>query len=506
MIDTTFHPTGPGTGVLGRTGVGGGRLGAAARAGAVLAATLLFCWMALWNGQPFLHPDSPSYVRGAETAVTTLFGDRFATEWTAPASSTASGAAPGATADGEVGGGRSIAYGLLAWLGAVAGGFWLTVLVQALAAAVLLEAVLRALGRGGLIPYAAVAALLAFATPLPFFTGFVMPDIWAGLAIGALAALFAFPDRLTRGDGLRLGSLIVFAALAHNSVVLILLALTAAGGSIAFVRGSRGPRPWAGLLAGAMAVAAALAAALVFNTAVERTTGRAPVMPPFLTARVIADGPGLRYVRERCGEAEFEVCLYADKLPLPVDAFLWSPTRGVFSNASPESRRELSAEQTRFALAVFSAYPAEQIAASARNAAAQLVRADLEDFEYLPPFMADMTPRVAEPHRSRFQSVRAIDAGLPLAALERIYAAAALLCLIGAAVLLSRRPAGEVRPEAALFFALVAVGLLANAAVCGALSALHGRYQARVLWLLPLAFAALAATAGSLAGRKAVAP
>jgi hypothetical protein len=81
LIDTTISPTGPGTLALGER-----RAGAAARVAAVLAASLLFCWMAVWNGQPFLHPDSPSYAAGAETAVTTLFGERFATEWTAPQS------------------------------------------------------------------------------------------------------------------------------------------------------------------------------------------------------------------------------------------------------------------------------------------------------------------------------------------------------------------------------------------------------------------------------------
>lgn len=497
MIDTTADPAGSGTLALRGRG-----LSAAARVAAVLAAALLFCWMAVWNGQPFLHPDSPSYVAGAETAVTTLFGDRFATEWTAPST----GAPTGAAADGEVGGGRSIFYALLAWAGAVTGDFWLTIAVQGLAAAILLEAVLRALGRPGLGLYGAVAAVLAFATPLPFFTGFVMPDVWAGVAIGAWAALFALAGRMTRGDVLRLGALTVFAALAHNSVVLIVLALTLAGGLLAFIRGARGPNPWTGLLVGFLAVSTAVAGTLVFSTAVERTTGAAPVMPPFLTARAIADGPGLRYVREQCDDAEFEVCRYADKLPLAVDAFLWSPSQGVYSTATPESRREMSAEQTRFALAAASAYPAQQAAATARNIAAQLVRMDLEDFEYLLPFMADMTPRVAEPHRSRFTAVRAIDAGLPLALLERLYAASVVLSLLAAAVLLARRPAGEAWPAAALFFALVALGVLVNAGACGALSALHGRYQGRVLWLLPFATMALAAASATSSPRKAVAP
>jgi hypothetical protein len=369
--------------------------------------------------------------------------------------------------------------------------------------AVLLEAVLRGLGRRSLGLYGAAAALLAFATPLPFFTGLVMPDIWAGVAIGAIAALFALGERMTRGDVIRLGSLCLFAALAHNSVVLIMLALTLAGGLLAFVRGARGPSPGAGLLVGGLSVIAAVAGTLVFNTAVERTTGSAPVMPPFLTARVIADGPGLRYIREHCSEGEFEVCLYADKLPLEVDHFLWSPTHGVFSTATPESRREMSAEQTRFVLAVAAAYPAEQVGASLRNIAAQAVRMDLEDFEYLPPFMADMTPRVAEPHRSRFTAVRAVDMGLPIALLERVHAAAVLLSLVLAALLLARRPTGEAWPAAVLFFALAALGMLINAGVCGALSATHGRYQARVVWLLPLAAVALAATSGSLLRRKA---
>lgn len=468
---------------------------------AVLLAALALCWLAVWNGQPFLHPDSPSYVRGAETALTTLFGDAFATEWTQPAP------AGGQTgpADAEVGGGRSIFYALLAWTGALAG-FWPVVLIQAVALAWLLRTVLRASGAGGFGVYATAVGVTAFLTPAPFFVAFVMPDLWAGLAIGAVAALFAFPGRLSRAERLTLGAMLLFAALAHNSVVLILVLLASLGGLLALLRRRTAPDPRPALAFSALAVGAAVAATMAFNAAVERTTGQPPVMPPFLTARVIEDGPGLRYVREHCGEAEWEVCRYADRLPLKVDYFLWleDPAQGVFNVASPDSRRALSREQTRFTLAVFAAYPAEQIAATLRNAAGQTVRTDLEDFAYLPPFMAQMGERVAEPHLGRFQQVRAVGGGLPLTALERIHALAAVAALIGAAVLFVRGRSGGVRPAAALFFALIVAGLLANAAVCGALSALHGRYQARALWLLPFASIVLAAAAHT--ARAAVRP
>jgi hypothetical protein len=37
------------------------------------------------------------------------------------------------------------------------------------------------------------------------------------------------------------------------------------------------------------------------------------------------------------------------------------------------------------------------------------------------------------------------------------------------------------------FFAAVAVGIGANALICGGFSVVHDRYQARVIWLIPLA-------------------
>jgi hypothetical protein len=51
---------------------------------------------------------------------------------------------------------------------------------------------------------------------------------------------------------------------------------------------------------------------------------------------------------------------------------------------------------------------------------------------------------------------------------------------------------------AVLLFGLVLVGVLANGVVCGVLSTLYGRYEARVVWALPLAACALALVASPL--------
>ncbi len=237
----------------------------------MLLAALALCWPAAVNRQPFFHPDTLGYVRGPDVAVMKLLGPRFASSWArldpgAGVVAHEAGAAPVSGHgydDKEVLGGRSIYYGVLADLGARTGGFWLTVLVQALALAWLVEIVLRGLGIASLRAYAAVMALLALASPAAFFVCFLMPDIWAGVSIGALAALFALRSRLGRLDVAVLGAMTVFAALAHTSVAPVIGVMMAAGISLGLTGRLK---PALGLAVGAAAILAALAGSLRQST------------------------------------------------------------------------------------------------------------------------------------------------------------------------------------------------------------------------------------------------
>jgi hypothetical protein len=477
-----------------------------ARMLAVGLAAIALCWAALVNGQPFIHPDTVGYVRGADVAVMKLLGERFATPWAlqAPPDVRVHQPAPSAKAaarsydDQEVMGGRSIYYGALAALGERAGGFWLTVFIQALAVALLVEILLRALAVTGLVAYAGVMALLTLGSSAPFFAGFLMPDIWAGAAIAAAAALFALPGRLTRFDVAALSLIAAFAAMAHATVAPVLGGLLIAGGGVWLVRSRAAPAPWLG--AGAC-VAAMLAAALggwAFNLAVIHTAGKPPISPPFLTARVVADGPGTRFARERCAAQPFMVCRFAARLPLDVDHFLWGTTArdGVFLPASAAERRALGDEQTRFALAAVRAYPLDQIRASLRNAGLQLITTDLSDFGYKPSLRATLDSELPPAPLARFRRTFAYAQALPLGALWALQSAvlAASLALIGwiAARPIPAAPQARAERTAALVFAgLVILGVVANGVLCGVLSTLYGRYQARVVWTLPLAAAAL---------------
>ena len=474
----------------------------AVRALLVVLASLALCWPALINGQPFFHPDTVGYVRGADVALMKLLGPRFATDWglesvgaTAPPAAAPAGQAARSYNDQEVIGGRSIYYGALVSLGERTGGFWLTALIQGLAVALLIEILTRAAGLASPGAYAGVAALVALGASAPLFASLLMPDIWAGAAIAAIAGLFAFASRLRAPDVAALASIAAFAAMAHSSVPPVIGGLLAAGFVLWVLRRFAAPSPWIGVGASVLALAAAVAGAAAFSLAVSRTAGRPPVMPPFLTARLVADGTGARYVREHCAGQPFVVCRFADRLPLDVDHFLWgeTPRDGVFLPASPAERRALGDEQTRFALAVVRAYPLQQAAVSLKNAALQTVTTELSDFDYKPSLRASLSAQMPPEPLARFRATAAFREALPVGVLWAEEAAVALAALAAMAWLSTRpAPAGATggRDGALpLFAGLAVLGVLGNGVVCGVLSTLYGRYQARVLWVLPLAAA-----------------
>jgi hypothetical protein len=243
--------------------------------------------------------------------------------------------------------------------------------------------------------------------------------------------------------------------------------------------------------------------------AAERAFGQPALWPPFLLARVVSDGPGTWYLRERCGAgAGYALCAHLDALPTrSAGEFLWetAPGRGVLSRASNAEVRRIVAEQAEVVLSAVAAYPLEQLAASARNFGRQLAAFGVGEFAQTPAFgekLAALLPAEAEAY-ARTRVARSAAAGedgsgWALAALGAVHAAALVLSSLAAAAALlllpPRRGSGEGRPgrgaEAALVLA-VAAGIVANAAVTGIISEPHDRFGARVVWALPMVCALL---------------
>ena len=467
--------------------------------GTVLAVALTLALPTLLNGVPFLYTDTATYLAQGQQAWVTLVPSLAASdpapmpqaaEFAAAVSGGAKGALPAVVS------GRSIYYGLVAYAAYAVGGGWPLVAVQALAVAWPLVLLVRAASPASW-PMIAVgaSAFLAFLTPLGLFTGLLMPDIWVGAMILALASLVAVGPKL--GWAARMGLLAIpaYAVTSHNSHLLLLLVLLLVAGIARLLAATlRNDLPtW--LLGGVAACAAAgFAAQAMFGLVIERAYGQPPISRPFLTAHLIELGPGQAYVEAACGEdgtaPGLTICRFADRLPMRWIPFLFEedPEVGVFEASPDDVRRALAEEQSSFVLGTLRHDPLGTTVGLAREGIAQLWHLSVRD-------VAATTRRaggnlgiypddLAAATRTSFV-YRHPDL---LTGLTRTTQVVSLLASFGLVLVLTvlRLPRRHL-----VVLSLLLAGVVLNGLLCGALASPYGRFQARVAWILPLAFVLL---------------
>ena len=464
---------------------------------ALLATAALLCLAAILNGQPFLYPDTPAYLRRAETAVSKVPGADRIKPWMGEPSAAAGPAASSAGAPAENErtvnlAGRSVYYGALLYGAHLAGSLWLAVAAQALCVAAMLHLLIVRLWGFGRRHLLAAGAGLALLTPVAAFTGLLMPDVFAGLAILCSGVLVSYWNRLRRWERMGVAALLLFAIAAHTSH------LALAASMLIFVLACKllrlGPRaPWAALVLMGGCVLGGVAAEWGFNQALKAAVGAPPVRLPHSMAHLVWMGPGTAFLRQNCPQARYVACDYVANFPTHWDDFLFSdePSKGAFWLADAQAKRRMSEEQAAFVLDVLRFDPVgvarglgaavlEQLA-SFRVDIGHLVPGDLENL-----FAGRVPPDVlADLSRSRAARGDDFDDGLTGAT----YAAVA-----GSLVLLAwrRRSSAPAGPPGFSAFALVVVmGVLANALICAVFAAPLDRFQSRVIWLVPFLGAAV---------------
>jgi len=461
---------------------------------AVAGAALLLCVPALWNGLPFFYPDTPTYLRGAEM-VTGQVARRL---WPAPEAGppatqdAAPPAARGLTSlqDKIVLAGRSIYYGALLYAAQGAGSLWWGVIAQALCVAAVLHLLMVGLWRVRPAAFLAKMAALSLTTPLAVYSGLLMPDVFAGLTLLALATLAVYWRPLSRlARGMLIGVLL-FGLLAHASHTAVAAALLL--GALALRRWN--PR-WHGVSAPALTgvtvcIVLAIAAEWAFAAGVQRAVGAPPLRLPYPTARLIEMGPGTRFLQARCPDAGYAVCAYTANYPTAWDAFLFSddPARGSFALADADTKRRIVAQQNDFVRAVIAYDPAGVLTGWVTDLARQLLsfRVDVWSFgdRQLAMYEGRVPPQILEAMQaSRGRNAPAYNQVL----------SAVTYASTGAAVLLGlwwawRRHAGtpaQVPERLEQVATLVLAGVAVNALVCVTAASSLDRFQSRVIWLLP---------------------
>jgi hypothetical protein len=433
---------------------------------AILAGALLMLWPALLNRYPLLYPDSITYLGDGRLVARALFLHKFS----------------------EYYGIRSFFYslGILPFHWNVTG--WPVIVLQSLLAAYVLWLVVRSLQPRRIpLHYLILVAALSLLTSMSWFVCLIMPDVLGPLLYLCIYLLVFAPETLSRRERIALMLIAWWGIVSHATHLMLAAGLWIL---LCLLFLFRLPALRGRLLAIAQIAAILLfaaAAQLALHAYLYGEPSLNGVRPPFLAARVIADGPGLWYLQQHCGEPQvkrkFVLCDHLHELPQDPDEFLWGE-HGVWAQADEDTEKRLRQEEVRFVLATLRAYPRAQLAKSAANFWHQLQLFGLYVFGPS-DWMSQQFPTVLPHDRTQYLAGRQARDDLPLeffTSLQYWTVAISLVVIVVLAVWmrLHRRPR-------LLGLAIVIVStVLANALVTGVLSLVEDRLQSRIVWLVPL--------------------
>ena len=459
----------------------------------LIAASLCLIWPALLNGYPIIFFDTMGYLSAGNAALEWITGYDFG--WNAK-QITGLGAEISTKGDGFVSSARSVFYGAALVLSDALGGLWVALLLQAILIVVALRFAINHILEGA--PLLLITCLIlgiSLFTPVAFFVCYLMPDIFAGLALLSLAVVAVYHDQMGRKETLFWVVLLILSLIFHASHLALAMVVFVAGMSITIlVMGVKhASKP---ILFIMLAILSALAAQSLFSFAVEKAYGHPPLRPPFIMARTIEQTAGQAYLTQTCPDNGFVVCQFMDRMPLTNDEFLWSrdTETAAFSLATLETKQALIAEQMRFFFAVWQHDPAKQFWSALKGVGTQLAQFGLLEFTYSPQRKAYVGSHLPPEMQPNFYSSQLAQNTFPLGVADQIVKAAVYCSLFGLVwafwlllcLDMPDRASAEQRRRLILLTIIILGGLLANASITGILSTPHDRYQARVVWLLPL--------------------
>jgi hypothetical protein len=467
----------------------------------VLLAALLLSWPILLIGHPATTPDTRAYLLVGQAALDHFHLGGAASHGAGAASPLAAHHPDRALTQAAA---RSPYFGVFLYLTAEIATPWATIALQSLLVAWVCREVCRLVcGVRSTFGYLVVVALLAAGSSAGFYDTLLMPDLFCGVGLcAALLVVFAW-DRLVLAQRVALLLLLAACASFHATNAICAGAVAAVGLGARAVRPTAEGGSWRGAAAAIAALVVGGGALAAYPLLARLAIGQDIYHPPFLMARLVADGEGRRYLQRACDDgAAYALCGYRH-LPLArSDDILWSedPRTGVYLVASPATRAALAREEGRFVMGVVTTYPIEVVSASARNTLRQALLIELNDIADYP--FTDYFPGAwrFRPIPDGFLCERSAGQ-CPATRGERLVDAAEAVVLALSVVVLvvlairpqGRRPALPGRTVIVAVLAAVAV----NDVVCASFSEVAARYSMRVAWVIPLmAIAALVGRPG----------
>jgi hypothetical protein len=338
---------------------------------------------------------------------------------------------------------------------------------------------------------------------MPFFAAFMMPDIFSALATLAAALLLVYFDRIPLACRVGLALLIVYSIAAHTSNIALMMVAVATGWFINRLRARNGGADRR-LVWLASALAGGLALVVAGGLALKTIFGRPAQNPPFILERLIVDGPALAYLRTRCHQPVYVSCELLNRTHAIDPRIIWIfiDVESFTPSVDPVRRERFYKEAWPIVFGTVRHDPIGVVLASLRNALKQLtmfkIRPEMDHalIDTLrvvlrrAPITAAITPNVAVCLEGDGSGCNLLLRGRMWRWLQVwqhvVVAGAGLLIVLRLGPIVFRRDWRSLERDG--WFAVYAIGLVvANGVICGVLSGPYNRYQARVIWLVPVA-------------------
>ena len=320
-----------------------------------------------------------------------------------------------------------------------------------------------------------------------------MPDIWAGITVLAVALLWAYGNQLSTWSKLFILAVMAFSVLVHASHLVLLAAMMTVFSILWFLDPKRDEPLTRTLALPAAALSVGIMGMVAWSLAVTVGYKAKILQRPFITAHLADMGPGARYLKHSCPESGFALCEFENRLPIDWANFLFdpSPETGVFGASPVEAQLALAEEQIAFAISVLASEPVATISGLIGDGLRQLWTLSLSDVALSQKHSDVHLERIPEDIIEQMRET-AIYKNPNLSSLverhsEILATFSALILGVWLILRLIRRNPEEL--EAARLdhaIAILIAGVVLNALICGILASPYGRFQARIVWILPL--------------------
>lgn len=345
--------------------------------------------------------------------------------------------------------------------------------------------------------------LIGLFSSAPWFTGHISPDIFSAILFLAIIMWSFSYKESSYFEVFFLGMVISFSICVHSSNLIISVLITSAMIFWFIIHGVPW-KVWKRFLI-VMFLSIATSILLILSTNVWSHYGATlnPTGKVFLLARVLEDGPGLKYLKDKCGYIDYKTCAALPKLEhareiemsgdvdaspelrnLVASAFLWggglADSGGIFA---------VNEEAGAIIKGAILEYPSEQFVSLLLNLIDQMryftVGEQFNSTAKIGPINSFFESQFPSSYKSYLNSqqsngrVSAITGYLnPIYSFIVIFSALTLVYY-----LIVRK--NHVSTKIPMLVYGLSIFLISNALVTGGLSGVHDRYQSRVVWLLP---------------------